>query len=245
MKRAHPAVLVGIMMIPAAVLLLTIDVWTPVLIGVPLAALIAVTNGRHAPVFSWRPVAVMVVVSAGGAFAINAVYGMPSGAAVWEWGYFHVTEGSLQVALAMSLRVCAIAVPAILVTRRLDFSAFAAWCAVSRVAPYRFVIALLIGIRLVPVIAADVSETISARRARGVGSPPLALAMTVLVVAIRRAIRMSDIAEIRGFARADRVWSRFVPLRAWDYGVMFLALVITAAAVAVSVAFGHWDVLRA
>lgn len=245
MKPAHPAVLVGIMMIPAVVLLFTIDRVTPVLLGISLVALIALTNRRGAPAFRWQPLAVMTLVSAAGSFAVNAVYGVPSGDTIAQWGYFHVTEGSVQVAIAMALRVVAIAIPAIMVMRRIEFSALAAWCAMARIAPARFIVALLIGIRLVPVIASDVEETRTARRARGLRTGPLSLAMAVLVVAIRRAVRMSEIAEVRGFSRPHRIWSRYEPLRAWDYGVVVIALLCAVLSIGVSVAAGEWDVLRA
>ena len=41
------------------------------------------------------------------------LYGAPSGAVLWDFGIIHVTEGSVQIGVATTLRVIAIALPAV------------------------------------------------------------------------------------------------------------------------------------
>ncbi|MEY4458177.1 MAG: hypothetical protein RIS25_770 [Actinomycetota bacterium] len=245
MRRAHPVVIVTVALMPAVVLLFTIDPVTPVMVG----AVCSIVLWRVAPALPgavrMRPLVGLVAVSALGAFVVNALYGVPGGDVYWHWGYQHITERSLTLATAQATRALAVGIPAVLLARSLQVSSLAAWLATARVVSPRFALATLIGIRLVPIIVSDVRETVIARGARGVRATPLSVSISVIVVAIRRAIRMSEIAEIRGFDSPERVWSSFEPLRFRDGLVLTATVLAVAISVVVTITSGMWDVLRA
>jgi energy-coupling factor transporter transmembrane protein EcfT len=109
------------------------------------------------------------------------------------------------------------------------------------VVPDRVALAVLIALRLVPVISSDLEETRQARRANGRTASPFAVALTTLVIAIRRAVRMSDVAEVRGFSRPDRIWSAYRPLRASDWALMTVSALIGVAAISIVIGLGLWN----
>ncbi len=245
MRRAHPAVILAVALLPAIVLLVTIDPLTPVLVGITCTTVLLWVAQPLPGAVRVLPLLGVVAVSAAGAFVVNALYGVPGGDLFAQWGFAQITERSVTLGAAQASRALAIGIPAVLLARSLVVSTLAAWLSSLRIVPPRFALATLIGIRLVPVIVSDVAETITARRARGLGVNPFAAAVTVIVVAIRRAVRMSEIAEIRGFASDRRVWSSFEPVRAWDVSVLLVAVLGVSVSIAVTVATGMWDVLRA
>lgn len=245
MRRVHPVVILAVALLPALVLLFTIDPLTPVMVGAVCCIVLWWVAPPLPGAVRATPLLGLVAVSALGAFVVNALYGVPGGDVCWQWGFQQVTERSLSLATAQAARALAVGIPAVQLARSLMVSSLAAWLATARVVPARFALATLIGIRLVPIIVSDVRETVIARGARGVGATPVSVSISVIVVAIRRAIRMSEIAEIRGFAAPGRVWSSFEPVRARDGVVLAVTVAAVAISVAVTVASGLWDVLRA
>ena len=245
MRRAHSVAIVVVAVLPALVLLFTIDPITPVLVGVVCTAVLLWAAPALPDAVRLQPLVALVAVSAGGAFVANALYGVPGGDTYWQWGFQHITSRSLELAVAQATRAAAIGVPAILMARAISVSGVAAWLALKTAVPARFALATVIGIRLVPIITSDVTETIAARRARGVRVTPLSVTVNVIVVAIRRALRMSEVAEIRGFSNESRVWSAYTPLTGRDALMVALAVCGVIASVAITISSGQWDVLRA
>lgn len=245
MKRAHSIAIVVVAILPALVLLFTIDPMTPALVGCVCTAVMFWAAPARNDAVRLKPLVVLVALSAAGAFVTNALYGVPGGETYWRWGFQHVTDRSLELAVAQATRALAIGVPAIIMARSMSVSGVAAWMAMKTAVPTRFALATVIGIRLVPIITSDITETITARRARGVRVTPLSVTVNVIVVAIRRALRMSEVAEVRGFSHKSRLWSAYTPLTVRDGVVVALAIGGVAAAVAATVSNGLWDVLRA
>jgi energy-coupling factor transporter transmembrane protein EcfT len=62
-----------------------------------------------------------------------------------------------------------------------------------------------------------------------------------LVIAIRRAVRMSDVAEIRGFSRPNRTWSVYRPLGIRDWILMTGSVVIGVSSMVVVAYLGLWN----
>jgi energy-coupling factor transporter transmembrane protein EcfT len=116
-----------------------------------------------------------------------------------------------------------------------------ATCAVKRILPDRVALATLIALRLIPVISSDLDETRQARRANGRASTPFAVALTTLVIAIRRAVRMSDVAEIRGFSRSNRSWSVYRPLGIRDWILITGSVVIGVSSMILVAYLGVWN----
>jgi len=107
--------------------------------------------------------------------------------------------------------------------------------------PDRVALATLIALRLVPVIASDLDETRQARRANGRSASLFAVALTTLVIAIRRAIRMSDVAEIRGFSRPNRTWSVYRRLEFRDWVLVVGSAVLGLSAMILVAYLGVWN----
>jgi energy-coupling factor transport system permease protein len=239
-RRPHSVALIVAIAIPALVVVWSVDPWTPILMGLPLMAFItAMTSG-----VVQRPSATALTVlgfAVGTAGLASLLYAVPRGTVYFDWGWMLISEGSIAVAIAAMCRIVVIALPAMLVGRAISAHEFLATCAVRRVVPDRVALAVLIALRLVPVISSDLEETRQARRANGRTASPFAVALTTLVIAIRRAVRMSDVAEVRGFSRPDRIWSAYRPLRASDWALMTVSALIGVAAISIVIGLGLWN----
>ena len=159
--------------------------------------------------------------------------------------------GSVESALAVSLRLLGIALPGILVLASTDPMDLAdALVQRLHVSP-RFAYGALAALRLLPLLAADWHQIARARRARGLdaGWSPVARArlgfsrvFAVLVGAIRRAVRLARAMEARGFdAGVPRTVARPQPMRAADWALVLAAVAAVGIATAVAVAAGTWS----
>jgi energy-coupling factor transport system permease protein len=159
--------------------------------------------------------------------------------------------GSAESAAAVSLRLLGIALPGILVLASTDPMDLAdALVQRLRVSP-RFAYGALAALRLLPLLAADWHQIARARRARGLaaGWSPVARVrlaysrvFTVLVGAIRRAVRLATAMEARGFdAGVPRTVARPQPMRAADWALVLAAVAAVGVATAVAVAAGTWS----
>lgn len=239
-RRPHSVALIVASAVPALVVVWSVDPWTPILMGVPLLILLASTTvGVIArPSKTALTVLGITVVVAGIA---SSLYGIPGGVVYLEWGYATISDRSIEIAAAAMLRIVVIALPAMLVGGAISAHEFLATCAVRRILPDRVALATLIALRLVPVIASDLDETRQARRANGRSASLFAVALTTLVIAIRRAIRMSDVAEIRGFSRPNRTWSVYRRLEFRDWVLMVGSITIGLLAMATVAYLGVWN----
>ena len=236
--RPHSLALLVASIIPALTVVWSVDFFTPVLVGVPVV--IALLMWLPAVVFPWTRAGLIVL--AGIATSVTSLlYARPDGQIYVEWGLITISDGSFAIAIASFLRILAIAIPAILVVAVIEPHELIATAVVRRVVPQRVALASLVGLRLIPVIVADLGETRDARRAAGRSTNFWSLIITTLVIAIRRAIRMSEIADVRGFSRPDRVWTSYRPLTRSDWLLIGSALLVGIAALVLTAVMGEWN----
>jgi energy-coupling factor transport system permease protein len=193
-------------------------------------------------------IAAIVLVSGGFGTLATALYGRPSGDTFFSWGPVNVTEGSLELALLVGLRIVAIALPGALVFAAINITALAdALTQIVRL-PARFVLAALSALRLLSLLSDDWRTLRFARRARGLTTRgPLALggqSFGLFVRAVRRGSSLATTMEARGFGgQGPRSWSRLSLWRARDSLVVSSGFVVAALVVGISVATGSWAVV--
>ncbi len=158
--------------------------------------------------------------------------------------------GSVESAVAVSLRLLAIALPGILVLASTDPMDLADALVQRWRVPARFAYGALAALKLLPLLAADWHQIARARRARGLEArSPLARVrlfssqvLAVLVAAIRRGVRLATAMEARGFdAGVPRTIARPQPMLAGDWALVLAAVAAVGVATAVAVAAGTWS----
>lgn len=151
-------------------------------------------------------------------------------------------------ALAVTVRVLAIALPGVAVLLTIDPTDLADSLVQQARVPARFAYASLAALRLLPLLAIEWRTIALARRARGVeaGRNPVAqarlfagVAFTLLVGAVRRGTRLAVAMDARGFdATGPRTVARPQPVRRSDVALVAGAVVLLAAGVAASIVLG-------
>lgn len=243
LASVNPIAKLAAAMVLSVTLLLSID---PVSAGVTLALTVlllpfAGVPARQLWIRVW-PIAVGASVAAGA----TVLYGRPSGEVYVEWGLLRISEGSIDLALAIFLRVLAIAVPSIVLFATTDPTDLADGLAQILRLPARFVIGALAGLRLVGLLIEDWRELTLARRARGVADRGrlrrfLAQSFALFVLAIRRGTKLATAMEARGFgASGPRTWARPSVLHPRDGVIVLIAAAISAVSVLAAVAAGTW-----
>lgn len=224
-------------------LLLSID---PVSAGVTLVCVLVLMpftglSARLLWLRSW-PLVVAAVLGA----AATVLYGRPGGQTYLQWGLVHVSDGSLGLALAIVLRVLAIALPAIVLLSTTDPTDLADGLSQLLRLPARFVLGALAGLRLVGLLIEDWRELSLARRARGVADAGrvrrfFGQSFALFVLAIRRGTKLATAMEARGFgAPGTRTWARPSVLRPRDAALVLLAVAVAAASALAATAAGTW-----
>ena len=248
LARRNPVAKLAAALAFTAVLLASLDPVTPTL---ALAAELAVV-----PAFGvrYRDLARRVwpvLAGAAGVLVSLVIFAAErSGRVLVDLGPFDITTGLLASALALSLRLLAVALPGVLVVATTDPTDLADALVQNVKAPPRFAIGALAALRLLPLLREEWRMLSLARRARGVdaGRNPVArlrlfvsTAFALLVGAIRRGTRLATAMDARGFdsgvrRTAARV-QRFGPADALLVGA---AAALAAAALAASVALGTY-----
>ena len=193
----------------------------------------------------------LVGVVAVGIAVLNVVFAAQQlGPTVIAVGPIRIGAETLANGGGLALRLMAIALAGILATATSDPTELAdALVQQGRVSP-RYAIGVLAALRLLPLLAKEWQTIGMARRARGIeaGRSPIAAVrlflgrlMALLVGTIRRASRMAQAMEARGFgAMPCRTTARPRRMRAGDWGLMIGAVVLAAAAIWISVSIGTW-----
>ena len=236
--RPHSLALVFASVIPALTVVWTVDVFTPVMVG--LAVVVALVTATQSASIPWARIG-FIVLAAVIMSLTSFLYARPDGAVYAEWGFVTISDGSFSVAIASFARILAIGIPAVIILTKVEPHEMIASTVVKRVIPQRAALATLIALRLAPVITADLAETRVARRAAGLSTRFGSLVVTTLVIAIRRAIRMSEIAEVRGFSQPDRVWTSYRPFARADWTLVAVALASGVFALVVTAVTGEWN----
>ena len=230
------------------VLVLTLDaVSAAVAIASELVLFTAVGLGRL--LWSRRTLPVWIAAPLTGISMV--LYGAPSGAVLWDFGVIHVTEGSVQIGIATTLRVIAIALPAVVIFLTIDPTDLADGLAQTLRLPARFVLGALAALRLVGSSVDDWRTLRLARRARGVGDRGaivrgLGQAFALLVLAIRRGSTLATAMEARAFgAPGVRTWAREARFGAIEWVIIAVGCLVAAASVTAAVVTGSWNVIWA
>ena len=235
--RPHALALVIASIVPAFTVVWTVDPVTPLVVGLAIVALLWTWNSTLT--VSLRALG-LILASAFFISVTSLLYAKPSGVVYFE-RFVHITDGSFGVAVSSFLRILAIALPTAFIIRSILPHELIATTAVRKIVPGRIALATLIALRLVPVITADLAETRTARRAAGSTVSFSSLVVTTFVIAIRRAIRMSEIAEVRGFSKPDRVWLSYRPFSVRDWLLVTAAVSCGALSLAATGALGLWN----
>jgi len=178
------------------------------------------------------------------------LYGEPGGKEYFSWWLVQVTENSLALAIAITLRVFAVALPMVVLTRDIDPTELGDALSQIMKLPSRFVIGAVAGVRMMTLFQSDWHSLAMARRARGltdVGKLQHLATMSfgLLVIALRRGGKLATAMEARGFGRTppgggQRTWARESRLHARDMWIMALGLLLAFLPVVVSVGTGAW-----
>lgn len=233
-------------MIIAVTLLLSID---PVSAGVALLGILVLLPFARLRVRDlWLrlwPIALSALLAG----VATVLYGRPSGTVYLEWGLLRVTDGSIALALAIVLRVMAVAIPSVVLFATTDPTDLADALAQLVHLPARFVLGALAGLRLVGLLVSDWRELALARRARGVADHGrirrfAGQAFALFVLAIRRGSSLATAMEARGFgAPVTRTWARTSRLHLRDAVLVLLAVAVAAASVTAAVVAGTWTLV--
>ncbi len=228
----------------ALVLLLSID-WASALAALMLEALLLPFAGLAARQFWLRTLSLWVAAPM--AALTTVLYGRDSGAVLWQAGFVSITDGSLELGLAIGLRILAIGIPGIVLFATTDPTDLADGLGQVFKLPARFVLGALAGLRLVGLFIEDWRFLALARRARGVGdrnalSRIAHQGFSLLVLSVRRGSKLATAMEAKGFGSdLPRTWARPSTFGLGDWMLIAIALLICAAAVTFAVLVGSWS----
>lgn len=234
----NPITTLGIGLVLMIPLVITID-WLSasiILVGELIACLLAGVRLR------WLarrliPLAVLAPLAA----LSMLLYGKAGGSIWWRWGPIVVSTQSAELALAVVIRIAALAVPAVVLSSSLDPTALADGLTQKLHLPERFVLGTLAGVRTMSLLGQDWASLGQARRARGLGEGGrlrrlFSMAFGLLVFAVRRGTVLATSMEARGFGGGPRSWARQSLWQRRD--ALALALAVLLATLALACAFG-------
>lgn len=178
------------------------------------------------------------------------LYAEPGGRIHLSWWLVVVSDNSIELAVAITVRVLAIGVPTLVALVGIDPTGLADALAQIARLPARFVLGALAAVRLAGVLAADHRSLARARRARGLGDPRsltgwVTLAFALVVTAVRRGTMLATAMEARAFGTADRTWARASQLRRRDAVAVVVALAVALGAVGLAIATGSYRLVGA
>lgn len=232
--RINPVAQLSALIVVTVVLLTSLDVVTPaVVVAAELTLLPAA--GLHRPGALWRRTWPLLA----GAVSVGVVNVALS------------THPSVVSGVGLGLRVIGLALPGVLLVASTDPVRLADALTLHWHVPTRFAYGALAALRLAPLLVTEFESIRLARRTRGVeaGRNPLArvrllggIGFALLVGAVRRGSRLATAMDARGFdSGIRRSNARGSVLQARDAWFVAGAVVVCAAAVALSVVTGAWS----
>jgi energy-coupling factor transport system permease protein len=246
LSALNPVAKLGAAFIIAVVLLVSID-WVSA--AVALAAELVLLSFARIPVRTVVLRTAPVWFAAPLAGLTTLLYGRPSGEVYLQWAFVEVTDGSIALAVATTLRILAIGLPAVVLFITIDPTDLADGLAQVLKLPARFVLGGLAGLRLVGLFIDDWRALTLARRARGVAESGavrrmLGQAFALFVLSIRRGTKLATAMEARGFgAPVTRTWARPSVFRGRDWAALGVAVVVGLAAAGTAMTVGTWHVV--
>jgi energy-coupling factor transport system permease protein len=236
LSAINPVAQLGALGFVLPVLLVSGDLLTPLIVlAAELCLLPAAGLGRPRALLArtWP-----LLLGAAGVAWVNVLFGDPAGGSGWP------------SALALAVRVLALALPGVLLVASTDPVRLADALTLHWRVSTRFAYGALAALRLVPLLATEWQTIRLARRARGIepGRNPVAhgrlfagTAFALLVAAVRRGTRLATAMDARGFdsgiARSNARGSR---LRLRDAAYLGGAAAVCLVAVTVSLRTGSW-----
>lgn len=241
LPRVNPVTKLAAAILVTTPLLFTVD-WVSAAIALVLQLVLFLAAGISPATMLRRTWPVLVAAPLAGVSML--LYGEPSGTEYWSFWLARVTDGSIALAIAVTVRVVAIGLPAVLLFIDVDPTELADGLAQLCRLPSRFVLGALAGARLVGLFLDDWRAMALSRRARGIGDHGAlrrfaTMAFALLVLAIRRGSKLATAMEARGFgADARRSWARPSTLDWHDVVLVLIALAVAAAAITGAVVAG-------
>ncbi len=177
------------------------------------------------------------------------LYGKSGGNTWFQWWLMHATDRSALLAVATSLRILAIGIPAIVTVIGLDATDLADAFSQVLHLPDRFVYGGLAGIRLFGVLQDDWAALTASRRSRGLGDERRVRAFfpqsfALLVLSIRRSTTLAVAMEARGFGGAGaRSHARVSRVHVRDWLFLVVCALVPLVAVAAALYFGTFAFL--
>ena len=242
--RVNPVAKLAVAVFLSVTLLLSIDV-VSASVALLLVGSLLFWSGLDARQFWLRTAPLWLAAPFAGLTTV--LYGEDSGAVLAEWGPVSITEGSLSLGLAITLRVLAIGLPSIVLFATTDPTDLADGLAQVLRLPARFVLGGLAGMRMIGLFLDDWRALGQARRARGVGDANVLTrlatqAFALLVLAIRRGSKLATAMEAKGFGSdLPRTWARPSRFGAPEAFLIAVGIVIAAVSVAAAMLAGTWS----
>ncbi|MEO7350168.1 MAG: energy-coupling factor transporter transmembrane component T [Terrimesophilobacter sp.] len=242
--HVNPVAKLGASLLLTGFLILTID-WVSAGTALAMELVAFLFLGIPARQFFLRTLPVWVAAPFTGLTIL--LYGKPSGTIHFEWLAMRVSDGSIDLAVATTLRVLAIALPAVVLFITVDATDLADGLSQVWHLPARFVLGALAAFRLVGLFLEDWKFLELARRARGVGDTGRirripGQVFTLLVLAIRRGSKLAVAMEARGFGgTTPRTWARESLFGRGEWCVLIAGLMVGMMAIAAAVLTGHWN----
>lgn len=241
LDHVNPATRLLLAIVLSVPLIITLD-WVSALVALGFEVVVFLVCG-YAPLFMLRRLVPLLVIAPLGAISM-ALYGEAGGRTWWQWGPVEVSDNSLMLALALFIRVFALALPAIILFSTVDPTDMADGLAQVLRLPSRFVLGSLAGFRTLALFSDDWRSLSQARRARGLEDVGrlrrwATMSFALLVFALRRGTRLATAMEARGFGATGvdaptRTWAR--PSRMGWPDTLALAVAVMIGTVAVLVA---------
>ena len=240
LDRLNPVARLLFAVLVAVPVLITLD-WVSSAVMLGLEVVVFAAAGVRVPDMARRLLPVLVVGALAGVGM--ALYGRPGGHVFASWWLITVSTRSLLMALAVVLRIQALALGAMVLLGRVDPTLMADGLSQIARLPARFVLGTLAGVRLLGLLADDLHSLRLARRARGLGDTGAvrrfaSMAFALLVSAIRRGSTLATAMEVRGFgtlAARHRTWARPSRLTWADALGLAITLVVDAASIVMAV----------
>lgn len=234
----NPVTRLAAVMVLTTPLLLTVD-WLSAAVALGIQLVLFAIAGVTPRLLVARTWPILVAAPIAGVSML--LYGQPEGTEYWSFWLARITDGSIELAIAVTVRVLAIGLPAALLFLRVDPTDLADGLAQIAHLPARFVLGALAATRLVGLFVEDWRAMALSRRARGIGDHGAlrrlaTMAFALLVLAIRRGSKLATAMEARGFGSdTQRTWARQSRVGAPDAVMLVIAAVIAATSIALAV----------
>lgn len=187
-----------------------------------------------------------VWIAASGSFISVLLYGQTSGDDIFKFGWMHISQGSLYLAICTFVRVASVAVPGVILAIGLDPTDLAdGLVQILHFSP-RFVYGALAGLRMFSLLQNDWRAFGLARRSRGISDGKalqrmLSQSFGLLVLSIRRGTKLATAMEARAFGSSiKRVPARKSKLTACDWIFYAICIAVPTIALYASIQTGYW-----